>query len=133
MLREKRVGLIQVIGILLCGLMAGSPQAQDYPSRPVKIVVPGAPGDASDIVARLLAQKLSERMGLQLVHVPYKGATPAITDLIAGHIQLFIGNLPPILPQVQSGKLRALAVTSRRRWPELPDLPTMADSGTKLD
>ncbi|MEO8135903.1 MAG: tripartite tricarboxylate transporter substrate-binding protein [Betaproteobacteria bacterium] len=79
--------------------------------------------------SHLSGELLKSMSGLQLVHVPYKGATPAITDLIAGHIQLFIGNLPPILPQVQAGKLRALAVTSSKRWPELPDLPTMAESG----
>ena len=79
--------------------------------------------------SHLSGELLKSMAGLQLVHVPYKGATPAITDLIAGHIQLFIGNLPPILPQVQAGKLKALAVTSSKRWPELPNLPTMAESG----
>jgi tripartite-type tricarboxylate transporter receptor subunit TctC len=233
--------------VCLAGLAAPMPShAQDYPSHPVKIIVPGAAGDASDIVARLVAQKLSERMGqqfvvenragaggivgsevvaksppdgytlilahtashginaavysnlpydpqkdftplslvarapnlfvvspevpartvqefiayaktvpgklnfasggrgtsahlsaellstmagLNLVHVPYKGATPALTDVIAGHAQLFIGNMPPALPHVQAGKLRALAVTSANRWPDLPDVPTMAESG----
>ena len=73
--REKQFGLIRLIGIVLCGLIAGAALAQqDYPNRAVKIVVPGAPGDASDIVARLLAQKLSEKMGQQFVVEDKAGA-----------------------------------------------------------
>lgn len=239
--------ILQCAALCLAAMFAPlTSHAQDYPSRPVKIVVPGAAGDASDIIARLVAQKLTERIGqqfvvenragaggivgseavakspadgytlilahagshginaavysnlpydpqrdftpislvakapnifvvnpdvparnvqefiayaktvpgklnfasggrgtsahlsaellnsmagLKLVHVPYKGATPAITDVIAGHAQLFIGNMPPTLPHIQSGKLRALAVTSTNRWPDLPDVPTMAESG----
>jgi tripartite-type tricarboxylate transporter receptor subunit TctC len=67
--------------------------------------------------------------GVQMTHVPYKGSAPALQDLIAGQVQLMFDNLPPSLPQIKSGKLRALAVTSAARAPALPDVPTIAESG----
>jgi tripartite-type tricarboxylate transporter receptor subunit TctC len=67
--------------------------------------------------------------GVQMTHVPYKGSAPALQDLIAGQVQLMFDNLPPSLPQIKAGKLRALAVTTAKRSPALPDLPTIAESG----
>jgi tripartite-type tricarboxylate transporter receptor subunit TctC len=67
--------------------------------------------------------------GVQMTHVPYKGSAPALQDLVAGQVQLMFDNLPPSLPQIKSGKLRALAVTSATRAPALPDVPTVAESG----
>jgi len=67
--------------------------------------------------------------GVQMTHVPYKGSAPALQDLIAGQVQLMFDNLPPSLPQIKGGKLRALAVTSATRAPALPDVPTVAESG----
>jgi tripartite-type tricarboxylate transporter receptor subunit TctC len=67
--------------------------------------------------------------GVQMTHVPYKGSAPALQDLIAGQVQLMFDNLPPSLPQIRAGKLRALAVTSATRAPALPDVPTVAESG----
>ena len=67
--------------------------------------------------------------GVQMAHVPYKGSAPALQDLIAGQVQLMFDNLPPSLPQIKAGKLRALAVTSATRAPALPDIPTVAESG----
>jgi tripartite-type tricarboxylate transporter receptor subunit TctC len=66
--------------------------------------------------------------GVELTHVPYKGASPAITDVIAGQVQLMIGNLPPILPHIKSGKLRALGVTTATRFAATPDLPPIAET-----
>lgn len=66
---------------------------------------------------------------VDMVHVPYKGAGPALNDVIGGQLPLFFGNLASTLQHVQSGKLRALAVTSARRSPILPDVPTLAESG----
>ncbi|MBV6306250.1 tripartite tricarboxylate transporter substrate binding protein [Candidimonas humi] len=65
------------------------------------------------------------------VHVPYKGSSPLITDLIGGRVQVAFDNLPASLPQIQAGKLRALAVAGARRSPSLPDVPTMAEAGLK--
>jgi len=67
--------------------------------------------------------------GVQMTHVPYKGSAPALQDLIGGQVQLMFDNLPPSLPQIKAGKLRALAVTSATRAPALPDTPTVAESG----
>ena len=230
---------------VLAALMACAVAAQPFPSKPVKIIVPSAPGDGSDILARAIAQKLTERWGqtvivenrpgaggvigteaaakspadgytvimgnagshainqalyaklpydvvrdfapitlvasapnvfvvnpavpantvaeflalakkepgkyafasggngssahlngemlkafagVELTHVPYKGASPAITDVIAGQVQLMIGNLPPILPHIKSGKLRALGVTTATRFAATPDLPPIAET-----
>ena len=230
---------------VLAALMACAVAAQPFPSKPVKIIVPSAPGDGSDILARAIAQKLTERWGqtvivenrpgaggvigteaaakspadgytvimgnagshainqalyaklpydvvrdfaaitlvasapnvfvvnpavpantvaeflalakkepgkyafasggngssahlngemlkafagVELTHVPYKGASPAITDVIAGQVPLMIGNLPPILPHIKSGKLRALGVTTATRFAATPDLPPIAET-----
>jgi len=67
--------------------------------------------------------------GVDVLHVPYKGSAPAITDLIGGQVQLMFDNMPSAWPHVQAGKLRALAVTTKTRSPTAPDLPTMAESG----
>ena len=67
--------------------------------------------------------------GIEMTHVPYKGSGPAVTDLIAGHIQLTFGAAVSMLPHVKSGKLQALAVTSARRSAIAPELPTVAESG----
>jgi len=67
--------------------------------------------------------------GVQMTHVPYKGSAPALADLIGGQVQLMFDNLPPSLPQIKAGKLRALAVTSAARAPALPDVPTVAEAG----
>ena len=66
--------------------------------------------------------------GVQMTHVPYKGSAPALQDLLAGQVQLMFDNLPPSLPQIKAGKLRALGVTSTTRAPALPDTPTIAES-----
>jgi len=71
--------------------------------------------------------KLATR--LDLIHVPYKGSAPALTDLIGGQIDLIFENITPALPFIQSGKLKALAVTSAERSALLPDVPTMKESG----
>jgi tripartite-type tricarboxylate transporter receptor subunit TctC len=68
---------------------------------------------------------------VDMVHVPYKGGGPALNDVIGGQVPLFFGNLASTLQHVQSGKLRALAVTSARRSPMLPDVPTLAESGVQ--
>ncbi|MEO8305601.1 MAG: tripartite tricarboxylate transporter substrate binding protein [Betaproteobacteria bacterium] len=67
--------------------------------------------------------------GVQMTHVPYKGSAPALQDLLGGQVQLMFDNLPPSLPQIKAGKLRALAVTTPSRSPALPDVPTIAESG----
>jgi tripartite-type tricarboxylate transporter receptor subunit TctC len=69
--------------------------------------------------------------GTYMVHLPYRGSAPALTDLIAGNTQVMFDNLPSALPHIRSGRLKALAVTSRERSPALPNVPTLAESGLK--
>ncbi len=66
---------------------------------------------------------------VDLLHVPYRGSGPAVSDLVGGQVQSMFDNLPSALPQVKGGKLRAIAVTSAKRSPALPDVPTIAESG----
>jgi tripartite-type tricarboxylate transporter receptor subunit TctC len=67
--------------------------------------------------------------GVDLVHVPYKGSAPMVTDLLGGHVHVAFDNTPNVLPQVRAGKLRALAITSATRSAMVPDVPTVAEAG----
>ena len=243
MISRRSAICLAVIGLSAAASM-GSASAQDYPTRPVKWVVGYPPGGATDIIARLLGQRLSERLGQQFVienkpgagnniatesvinaepdgytlllvnpanyinaslyanlkfnvvrdiapvaafnrvpnvmtvnkdvpaktvaefiayvkanpgkvnlassgngtsvhlsgemfmamagakmqHVPYRGAAPAITDLLGGQVQLIFDNMPSILQHVRAGSVRALAVTGTVRSPLLPDVPVLADT-----
>jgi tripartite-type tricarboxylate transporter receptor subunit TctC len=243
MISRRTAICLAVIGLSAAAPM-GSASAQDYPTRPVKWVVGYPPGGATDIIARLLGQRLSERLGQQFVienkpgagnniatesvinaepdgytllfvnpanyinaslyanlkfnvvrdiapvaafnrvpnvmtvnnnvpaktaaefiahvkanpgkvnlassgngtsvhlsgemfmamagvkmqHVPYRGAAPAITDLLGGQVQLIFDNMPSILQHVRAGSVRALAVTGTARSPLLPDVPILADT-----
>lgn len=69
------------------------------------------------------------RTGIDVLHVPYKGSAPAVTDLIGGQVQFMFDNMPSSWPHVQGGKLKALAVTTAKRSPSAPDLPTMQELG----
>ena len=75
--------------------------------------------------AHLAGELFNSMAGVKMVHVPYKGAAPALADLLGGQVQLMFSTMPPALPHVKDGKLRALAVTSAKRSPAAPDLPTV--------
>ncbi len=77
----------------------------------------------------LLNELFKSNVGIELLHVPYRGNAPAMLALIAGDVQFTTDNLPQLLPQIKAGKLRPLAVTSSKRWFQLPDVPTVAEAG----
>ncbi|MEZ2737854.1 Bug family tripartite tricarboxylate transporter substrate binding protein [Comamonas jiangduensis] len=112
-----------------------------HPSRPYKTVKEmieygkkhpneityGSPGSgASPHVSGALFQSMT---GVELTHVPYKGSAPAISDLLGNQIAVMFDNMPSAIQHVRSGKLRPIAVTTAKRSPELPDVPTIAEAG----
>lgn len=251
MLEQHHIKAEKIMKKLLCALFAATfcqaapALADTYPSKPIKLVVPLAPGGTADVLGRLLAQKLNEKYGQSVIvenrpgvggnigaenvarsdpdgytllfgtigihstfqiykdlkynptndlkpvvilaetpnvlvvprnvslantaaiiaeskakpeslffgsagfgssthmagelfrfqshaaisHIPYKGSGPALTDLVAGRLQLMFENLPTALPLIQAGQLRAVAVTSAERAPSLPNVPTIAQDG----
>jgi tripartite-type tricarboxylate transporter receptor subunit TctC len=71
----------------------------------------------------------TQMTGIDLIHIPYKGSGPAVTDLLAGQVSMMFDNIPSALPHIKSGKLRALATTGAKRDAALPELPTVAEAG----
>jgi tripartite-type tricarboxylate transporter receptor subunit TctC len=86
----------------------------------------GSAGSGS--ITHLAGELLKVEAGLDLVHVPYKGAAPAVTDLLSGQVQMGIFDVPILLPHIRSGKLKALAITSGRRTANLPDVQTTGEA-----
>ena len=89
----------------------------------------GSPGNGTSI--HLAGDLFEKAAGIKLSHVPYKGSNPAMMDALAGNVDLLVSSVPSAMGQIQSGKLRPLAVTSAKRSSSLPDVPTIAESGYK--
>ncbi|HVJ13458.1 MAG TPA: tripartite tricarboxylate transporter substrate binding protein [Burkholderiales bacterium] len=89
----------------------------------------GSGGNGSS--AHLSAELFKSMAGVDIVHIPYKGASMALNDLIAGNVVMFMGNLPPAMGHIKAGRIRALAVTTRTRSKFVPELPTVDESGLK--
>ena len=87
----------------------------------------GSSGSGSSV--HMSGEMLKVMAGLNMTHIAYKGNPQAVTDLMAGQIELMITNMPSVIPYILSGRLRALAVTTKERSPTLPDLPTMEEAG----
>lgn len=112
-----------------------------HPSLPVRSVAelisyaranPGKVNFASaggGSITHLAVELLKAEAKVDMVHVPYKGAAPAVTDLVGGQVQMGIFDVPILLPHIRAGKLRALAVTSAKRAETLADVPTTAEAG----
>ena len=82
-------------------------------------------------VAHLAAELLQKQAGVRFTHVPYKGAAQGSTDLIGGQIQMYMSSVPTLIGYIKNGKMRAIAVTSQQRTADLPNVPTVAESGYK--
>ena len=85
----------------------------------------GGPGSPH----HLLTEMFKSMTGIEMAHVPYKGSAPALNDVVGGHIQLLFSDPLPSLPQIRAGTVRALGVSTLKRWPTAPDIPTLAESG----
>ena len=83
------------------------------------------PGSINQIAAELIALSA----GVKLMHVPYRGGAPALNDLVGGHVDVYVSSLPQVLQLAQTGQAKALAVTSAKRTPQLPDVPTLDEAG----
>ena len=112
-----------------------------YPNLPIKTVADylryakeskdgvtfASSGSGSSI--HLSGEMFKMQSKIQMLHVPYRGSAPAVTDLLGGQVDSMFDNAPSALPHIQSGKLRPIAVTSAQRTPFLPDVPALAESG----
>jgi tripartite-type tricarboxylate transporter receptor subunit TctC len=87
----------------------------------------GSSGEGS--MPHLAGELLKINAKIDIVHVPYRGAAPAVTDLLAGNIQMIFLDTPVLLPLIKAGKIRALAVAAKERVPSVPDVPTMSELG----
>jgi tripartite-type tricarboxylate transporter receptor subunit TctC len=124
------IGLIATSGLVICV----------HPSLPARSIgelialakqQPGqlnyaSAGTGSGI--HLGTEYFASMAGIKLTHIPYKGSAPALTDLIGGHVAIYFSSLPPAIGLIKDGKVRALAVTSAKRSPILPDVPTVAEA-----
>jgi len=86
-----------------------------------------SPGNGS--TPHLCMEMFKRQAGIDITHVPYKGGSPATVDLLAGQVQVFCPGLPPVLPHIKAGKLRALTITMPKRTQYLPEVPTAAEQG----
>lgn len=133
-----------VKGLTAISLVASAPLvlvvASDSPMKTWEEVVktakaqPGklnfaSPGNGT--VAHLTSELLQKTADIKFTHIPYKGAAQAVTDLIGGRVDLYASSVPTLLGSIKNGKLRAIAVTSKERVADMPDVPTVAESGYK--
>ena len=86
-------------------------------------------GNAIGIGPHFVAEMFKVKAGVNIVHIPYRGGAPMITDLLAGQIDMTINGKSVLFPHIQAGKVRALTVASAQRWPDLPDIPTLVEGG----
>src|SRR5437879_6548463 len=113
------------VAAALAALCAAPPgRAADFPTKPITLMIGFAPGGPSDVLARIVTRKMEE-----ILKQPFRGPGPALQNVIAGHVPMAFNPPPPLLPHIQSGAIRPLAVTTLKRTSALPDVPTVAESG----
>jgi tripartite-type tricarboxylate transporter receptor subunit TctC len=142
------------LAMLFAFACIGTAFAQSYPNHPIRVIIPWPPGQATDLAARMVSEKLVPVLGQPLVmdnkpgsgasshlasvlfnsmanvdavHVPYKGSSPSVTDLVSGQVAYTIETVPSIVSFVKSGRLRALAVSTAKRSAAMPEIGTIAD------
>lgn len=103
--------------------------AQDFPSKPIRLVVPAVPGGSSDSITRMLAKVMQDQTGIDLVHVPYKGASPALLALITQDVDITVTSPASLKGFIDSRQLQAIAFTGSKRSAILPNVPTMIEQG----
>src|SRR5256885_680221 len=116
-----RIGMLALAALLVTG---GAKAQDNYPSQTVKIVIPSAQGPTS--TAHLSAAQLEVLAGIKMLAVPYRGAQPALTDIIAGNVDMFFDTLATSVPLHRGGKLKILAVADLQRAKTAPELPTFS-------
>src|SRR5438552_1661080 len=140
--RTRRTAMNRVAAALTAALAASlltvPARGQQYPNKPIRIIVPFAAGGTSDILARAIGPQLTAawgqpviveaRTGVQWAYIPYKGGSAAVTDVIAGNANVLFNGMLATYPSVKAGRLKGLAVSSARRVPSAPELPTVAET-----
>lgn len=132
----QRVSLVGELPILL---LASGKRADIDSLKALKAVAGARPGalnygsPGSGTVHHLTTEMFARAAGLEMTHVPYKGAGPALNDLIGGVIDVMVGAEPSAKPHLQAGRVRALAVFARERLPGLPDVPTAREAGQPFE
>jgi tripartite-type tricarboxylate transporter receptor subunit TctC len=123
---------VQAPNVLVCNPGFEAKSVQDViayeKKNPGKLSFASSGAGSSD---HLTAELFWQQTGTTGLHVPYKGGAPAISDLIAGHVQCSFQNINAVISHIQGGKLKALAITSAKRSPLLPSVPTLAEAGIK--
>ena len=129
------VPVTQLISNSLVAVIPASNPAQTLPefvayvrTNPGKISYASG---GSGAITHLAGEMLKAQVGIDMLHVPYKGSAPAVTDLLGGQVQLLIDVLAVTQPHIKSGKLRAIGVTGSARLPAMPDVPTFEEAGLK--
>jgi tripartite-type tricarboxylate transporter receptor subunit TctC len=138
----KRLGFDPVADFAPISMVASAGQVLVvHPSVPAKSVselvalAKARPGQLNfgsggkGIQSHISGEMFKAATGVDIVHVPYKGTVQAVSDLVAGQVQLVFADMVPAMPHIRAGRLRALAVTTEKRSPVLPDVPTMIESG----
>lgn len=101
----------------------------EFAKRSPQPLIYGSAGNAT--TSHLIMELFRREAGIEMLHIPYRGAAPAMTDLISGRLSAMVDAQTLVMPQHQAGRIRAIAITSKERSPAAPDLPTVAESGIK--
>ena len=127
MRQMMRRGLAAAL-LILSGLGA-SALAQDYPTKPIRLIIPYAPGGSTDLTGRIYGEALNLQAKIDLVHAAYRGGAPLVQDLVGGQLSSGWLDTATLKPLAQTGKVRILALTGKQRVAALPDVPTFGELG----